>query len=162
MIVFLLLVIIAILLFGSSVVLRGIGMVLGFIALFFAVIVGIMVAEQVPAWLWWTIGLFVGGGVTSILVLDVRQHAKLRRDIAGIEARTAIDMERIQEKNRRAEEEIRRRPTIKFYNDGLNKKKRKRLSRQDGVDHAARRKLLAPESRRMRMDLLAKRPRNEE
>jgi phosphotransferase system glucose/maltose/N-acetylglucosamine-specific IIC component len=82
MIVFLLLVIITILLFGSSVVLRGIGMVLGFIALMFAVVVGISIAEQVPAWLWWTIGLVVGGGIAAIFALDARQQAKLRRDLA--------------------------------------------------------------------------------
>ena len=127
MILFLLLVIVAILLFGASAVIGAAGRILGFIALLAALFVAVLIAKEVPAWFWWTCGIVVGGGILALSILYQIEQAKLRRDLADIEERGRLEIERIKEDGARRVAEIRRGTDIKFHNDGLNKKKRKAL-----------------------------------
>jgi hypothetical protein len=134
MVIFLLLVIIAILLFGSSAVLGAIGWVLGAIVLVFAVALGASAAAQVPAWVWWSLGLLIGGSILGLYLWDERQKAHLRRQLAEIEEQGRIAQERIREDGVRRLSELRRGSTIAFHNDGLNKKKRKALRRRAMIE----------------------------
>jgi uncharacterized membrane protein YccC len=134
MVVFLLLVIIAILLFGSSAVLGAIGWVLGAIVLVIAVALGASVAAQVPAWLWWTLGLLIGGAILALYLWDARQKKQLRRRLAEIEEQGRVAQDRIREDGIRRLSELRQASTITFHNDGLNKKKRKALRRRAMIE----------------------------
>jgi len=134
MIVFLLLVIIAILLFGSSAVLGAIGWVLGAIVLVIAVALGASAAAQVPAWLWWTLGLLIGGAILALYLWVEHQKGQLRRQLAEIEEQGRIAQERIREDGVRRLSELTRASTITFHNDGLNKKKRKALRRRAMIE----------------------------
>lgn len=134
MIVFLLLVIIAILLFGSSAVLGVIGWVLGAIVLVIAVALGASAAAQVPEWLWWTLGLLIGGGILALYLWAEHQKGQLRRQIADIEEQGRIARDQIRENGIRQLSEMRRASTIAFHNDGLNKKKRKALKRRAMIE----------------------------
>lgn len=136
MVVFLLLVIIAILLFGSSAVLGAIGWVLGAIVLVIAVALGASAAAQVPAWLWWTIGLLIGGAILGLYLWDERQKEQLRRRLAEIEEQGRVAQERIREDGIRRLSELRQSSTVTFHNDGLNKKKRKALRRRAMIEQA--------------------------
>ena len=130
MIVFLLLTIIAILLFGSSAVLGAIGFVLGAIVLVIAVAFGASAAAQVPAEVWWTLGLVVAGVIFALYIWDVRQKEHLRQAHAETEERNRAAQERMQENGARRLSELREASTVRFHNDGLNKKKRKSLARR--------------------------------
>lgn len=134
MVVFLLLVIIAILLFGSSAVLGAIGWVLGAIVLVIAVALGASAAAQVPAWLWWTLGLLIGGAILGLYLWDERQKEQLRRRLAEIEEQGRVAQERIREDGIRRLSELRQASTVTFHNDGLNKKKRKALRRRAMIE----------------------------
>ena len=134
MVVFLLLVIIAILLFGSSAVLGAIGWVLGAIVLVIAVALGASAAAQVPAWLWWTLGLLIGGAILGLYLWDERQKEQLRQRLAEIEEQGRVAQERIREDGIRRLSELRQASTITFHNDGLNKKKRKALRRRAMIE----------------------------
>lgn len=129
MIVFLLLVIIAILLFGAGAVRGAIGSILAGAALLIGLMYLIVAAQQIPAWVWWTIGIVIVGGVGAIYALDARTQAKLKRDIADINRRGEIELAQIAERHARDMERLGR-SNIKFHNDGLNAKKRKALRRQ--------------------------------
>lgn len=129
MIIFLLLVIIAILLFGSSAVLGVIGFVLGFIVLVIALTLGASILATVPTWAWWATAVVVGGPVIYLFTVEARKHERLQRELADLTAQA--------EAARRGYELSGKpliRPTGKFYNDGLNAKKRKRLARQAASD----------------------------
>jgi ABC-type multidrug transport system fused ATPase/permease subunit len=129
MIIFLLLVIIAILLFGSSAVLGVIGFVLGFIVLVFALTLGASALATVPAWGWWTMAVVVGGPLIYFVIVESRKEQRLRRTLADLTAQA--------EEAQQHYDNVKQygvRSTTKFYNDGLNAKKRKRLAQQAASD----------------------------
>lgn len=131
MIVFLLLVIIAILLFGASRVIGAVGALLGFIVLAVAVSLGVSIAAQIPVWVWWVFGA-AGLGLVVWMVCESNKQAELQREYQ--KAKQAAD-----EAQRRYEALTRgdKLPgymgapsTAKFYNNGGNKRSRKRSARR--------------------------------
>jgi len=135
-IVFLLLVIIAIMLFGSSAVLGVVGFVLGFIVLVIALSIGASVIASVPAWAWWTIAVVVGGPIIYLVTVESRKQQRLQRELADLTAQADEARQRYEAVKRGGISGL---PPVRgigktFYNDGLNAKKRKRLARQAASD----------------------------
>ena len=95
------------------------------IVLAIAIAVGVNIAEQIPSWLWWALGLSVGGAIAILFMLAAYEQAKLRKDITAIQARAD------------AEIASRRGSVATFYNDGMNKKKRKQIARRQASKQVA-------------------------
>lgn len=135
MIVFLLLVIIAIMLFGSSAVLGVVGFVLGFIVLVIALSIGASVIASVPAWAWWTIAVVVAVPVIYLIAVEAPRQKRLQRELADATASYEKAMAHYEAVKRGDLTGVTLpRSTQKFHNDGLNAKKRKRLARQAASD----------------------------